>query len=96
ESKVKKAKTVVISLDYPIEFGEESIKEIELRRPKASDIEHLTASPTMKQLFMIAQKCSTHPPSVFRNLDAVDALKMSEVVGDFLDSGQKTIEPSWS
>jgi len=90
QKKEKKQSTVTVELAYPIEWGEETITAIELRRPKAKDIEHLAGSPSMKDLLLVAGKISGKVPRLIQELDATDALKLCEVVGDFLDTGRAT------
>jgi len=90
KKKSKKAKSITVKLFEPIEWGEETISEVTLTRPKAKHIEHLSANPTMKELLGIAQRISGHPPALIKELDAEDAMALVEVVGDFLDSGQET------
>ena len=92
KQKPNKSKSITLKLKYPIEFGEETIAELEIRRPKAKDIELLSASPNMKELLHIGARISNQPKPIIDKLDAVDALALVEVVGDFLDSGRKTGE----
>ena len=85
----KKVKTIV-KLRFPIEFGEEGfVEEIALSRPKGKHIKNLGKDPSMDDIFIIASKISGYPPSFFDELDASDCLSISEVIGDFLDSGQE-------
>lgn len=91
----KKLHVVTIKLKYPVEFGEDLIEEIELRRPRAADIEHLSAKPNMKELMQVGQKISGHPPAVFKRLDSLDAIAVVEEVGNFLSGGQKTGDNAW-
>jgi hypothetical protein len=98
-TKMKKAKTKKVSrgpvefkLDYPIEFGEEFIESLELRRPTAGDIESISGSPTLKDLMMIASRCAGQPYPVIKRMDATDAMRLTGVIGDFLGNGQETDE----
>ena len=90
KKKARKPKSITVKLSEPIDWGEDTITEITLTRPKAKHIEHLSGNPTMKELLGIAQKISGHPPALIKDLDAEDAMSLVEVVGDFLDSGQET------
>lgn len=91
----KKSPTVTVKLEYPIDFGDELIEEVELRRPKGLDIEHLSAKPSMKELLQIGQKISGYTPALFKKMDAVDCITVAEEVGNFLASGQKTGDNAW-
>lgn len=88
EKKVKKLTEIRVKLENPIEWGDETISELILRKPKAKDIEHLTSEPTFKDLFKVAQRCAKVPRRVIEDLDSDDAIKVVEAVGDFLDGGQ--------
>ena len=80
----------VIKLDFPIEWGEEgAVTEIELKRPKGKHIKGLTKDIGFDDILKIASKVSGYAPSFFDEMDASDCIKVSEVIGDFLDSGQE-------
>lgn len=83
---------VTYELMYPFDFGKTPVSEIIMRRPKAKDIEHMSTSPTFKELMIVAAKISANPKPLIDMVDAEDALALAEIVGDFLDSGRKTIE----
>jgi len=77
-------------LDYPIEWGEEGlVDEIEFKRLKGKHIKGLGANVSMEVVFKLAGKSTGYPPSFFDELDASDCAKISEIIGDFLDGGQK-------
>ena len=44
----------------------------------------------MKDIFQIASSVSGYTPKFFDELDVADALRVSEVIGDFLDTGAGT------
>jgi len=87
--KLKKVQEITVELEDPIEWGEETIEKLVLKRPKAKDMEHLPADPTFKDLLLMAQKCARVPRKVIQDLDSEDAISVVEAVSDFLDSGQK-------
>jgi len=88
--KLKKVHEIVVPLAYPIDWGDETISELRLRRPKGKDLEHMSAEPTMKELMMVAQKCAKVPRRVIEELDSEDVMELVEAVADFLESGQRT------
>jgi hypothetical protein len=96
DTKNKKSsdRSVVVKLDYPLSWGEESISEITFHPPKAADIEHLGKDVTMKDIFLVASKCSKLELPKIRELDASDATKVADVISDFLGAGRETGEPS--
>lgn len=88
--KSKKIREIIIPLAVPIEWGDESITELVLRRPKAKDLEHLSSDPNFKEIMEVAQKCAQVPRRVIQDLDAEDAMEVVEAVTDFLESGHRT------
>jgi len=91
KKKEKKELSTTIQLKYPIEWGEEGfVKEIVLKRPKGKHIKNINKDIGMEQLLGIASKISCRPPSFFDELDAIDCLKVTEAIGDFLDIGPET------
>ena len=94
-----KAKTVTIKLQYPFEWqgehGKEEISEVEFSRPKGKHLKGITKDVGMAEMFNIAAKISVNEyitPSFFDEMDAADCMTVIEVIGDFLDGGQKTGE----
>ena len=86
-----KSGAVKIDLDYPLEWGEEGlVKSIELKRPKGKHIKSLGRDANMSDMLKIAGKISGYTPAFFDEMDAADCLKVTEVIGDFLDVGTKT------
>lgn len=91
ETKKPKPITVKIDLDYPVEWGEEGlVRSIELKRPKGKHIKNINRDVGIAQLLEIASKISGYTPAFFDELDAVDCLKVTEAIGDFLERGLKT------
>ena len=90
----KKSHSVIIKLDYPLEWatedGKQEVTEVEFRRPKGKDIKGIGKDVSLDDILKIAAKVSKFSPRFFDELDAVDCMKVSEVIGDFLDNGQPT------
>lgn len=78
----KKPKTVV--LDYPIQWGEETVSEITIEPLKAKHMKNLSANPKFSELLDIACKASDQSKAVFDELDSSDAMKVVEAVSDLL------------
>lgn len=79
-----------LKLKYPVTFNDETITEIELRRPKGRDIKILPTNPTTEHLLRLASKLSGQVSGVFDEMDAVDVMTVSEAIAGFLDRGQET------
>lgn len=77
----------MIKLTYPIKWGEETISEIGLKRPKGKHIKKLIGQTEEEKVLILASKLSGHPMSVFDEMDMVDIQKVSEAVADFLGNG---------
>lgn len=86
----KQPKIVTLILDYPFEIAGEQVKKFEIKRPTGKDISNLGTEPKIGDLIDIGLQCAGHPPSVAGLMDATDAIKLTEIVGNFLADGQKT------
>lgn len=80
---------VTITLTEPIEAHGELVSTIVIEPPRAR---HLRALPVKSQLDMgdllnLGGACAGLPPSAVDQLAAADALKVVEVVGNFLGGG---------
>lgn len=92
KEKKKDNSSVVVKLKHPVDWGDEVIKELTLRRPLAGDIEDMGSDPKMKDFMKIAHKISRQPPAFIKKLAAIDMVSITEVIGDFLGSGPETGE----
>jgi hypothetical protein len=95
----KKTTNVTVNLDYPFEWttdeGKKIVSSITLKRPKGKHLKNLGKDIKFVDLLMLAAKISDHDwvtYSFFEEMDAADCMKVTEVVGDFLDSGQESGE----
>lgn len=80
----------VYKLQYPLEWDGKKIESIEIRRPKGKYLKKLNKSTDMGSIIGIASDCSDYTPQFFDELDGVDYIGVTEVIGDFLDVGQGT------
>ena len=90
---------ITVKLDYPFEYetgdGKEMISEVVLNRPKGKHLKSITKDLSLSVLFGIAAKVAAAnyiTPSFFDEMDAQDCMSITEVIGDFLEPGQKTGE----
>ena len=88
--KNQKKKEVTVTLSEPVEFGEETVEEITLRRPKGKDLRKLPSEMDVGAMMDFAGRLSGREPSFMDLLDIDDVLKITEEVEGFLDSGRKT------
>lgn len=81
---------VKIALKYPIQFGDENITEVTVRRPRGKDLKglHNLKESHDDQLKLIARLIG-HPLAVVDDMDlATDLQKVMEATMDFLPDGQ--------
>lgn len=76
------------TLEYPVNFSNNQVTEIELRRPKGKHLKNIGADAGLGEIMDIAAGCSDYPPVFFDELDAVDYVGVSEVIAGFLASGR--------
>jgi len=73
-------------LKFPVEYGDEVITELKIRRAKGKHLRGLTidALDSVDVQMGLLASMSGQPPQVIDALDAVDVFAGLEVVGDFL------------
>lgn len=88
-----KLKEVTLKLSEPVKFGSEAITELVVKRPKAKNLRGLVFGndgiPASVLLDMAVDLCD-QPKKVIDELEGDDALRLMEIIGDFLNGGQKT------
>lgn len=83
--------SVKFKLAEPIVYGSETISELEVRKPKAKDLRKFPSnSKTLGEMLDFAGGLCGQPPSVIDELSIEDALKLFEVIMNFLPDGLKT------
>jgi len=83
--------SVTLKLRYAFESVEGgAVKELTFKRVKAKHLKKLGSQPTFEQLLDIAGSISATMTVDMDKVDAVDALSIAEVVGNFLDRGRET------
>lgn len=92
----QKEYATTLKLKYPFEWatgdsaGKQEVTEVGFRRPKGKDIKGMGKEVSLSDLLNIAAKISEFTPRFFDEMDAVDCMAVSEVIGDFLDDGPST------
>jgi len=82
-----------IKLTTPIQYGTETISELELRPPKAKDMRGLPLKMGMDDMLTLASRCTAQPPSVIDELSFDDVTAVMEAIGNFIGRGRKTGAP---
>lgn len=83
--------TITIPLEYPVEFADEEITEIKLRRATGKDLKlAMKGSNAVQDSIALAVRLSGQMPAVFDIMDASDLTAVLSEVGNLLQSGQKT------
>lgn len=83
--------SVTITLEYPLEFADEEITEIKLRRATGKDLKlSMKGANAVQDSIALAVRLSGHLPAVFDIMDASDLTEVLSQVGNLLQSGQKT------
>lgn len=82
---------ITIALEYPVEFADEEIVEIKLRRATGKDLKlAMKGVNAVQDSIALAVRLSGHLPAVFDIMDAADLTAVLSEVGNLLQSGQKT------
>ena len=73
-----------VKLDYPIEWGNETIEEVVIKRPKGKHLKNLGDEMKLVDFLKIASKCSGISMGVFDEMESPDVMKVAEAVGELL------------
>ena len=81
-----------IKLEYPIEFGKETITEILIaRRMRVGDLSGVVAeNQTADDMMTVASRLCEQPMKVIKTLDLVDWSKVIAIVKEFMVPFQET------
>lgn len=82
---------VIYTLQTPIEHNSETITRLEFQPPRGKHIKKLNLQNLdIDELLKVAAKLSGHTPKLFDELFAADVMAISEIIGNFLESGLST------
>lgn len=83
---------IVIKLDYPVQFGNETISSLTVKkRPKAKDFRGLSDNlPFYDRALRIIGRLTGQPANVTDELDPRDIEKISEAIAPFVPGGRQT------
>lgn len=79
-----------IKLQEPIQFGSETIVELEMQKPRAKHFRTLPQEPTTGDLLDLAGRLCGQPPKAMDELCVEDMKRVLEAVASFLGSGLET------
>ena len=76
---------IEIELEYPVEFGRETITAVTIkRRLTGKDMKDIPADMTFGDIQKIASRVTGLSPAIFEKMDLVDLKKVNEVLSSFL------------
>lgn len=82
-------KTKTVQLTEPVQFGEDTIKVLEIRKPQAEDMRDMpVANQTMGHIMDLAARLSGQPPYVINQLGFNDLTEVMNAVSDFMEPGR--------
>ena len=87
-SKPKATAVKIVKLTTPISWGEETITQLDISKPKGKHLRNVGQNLKLGELMDIAAACAGHPKSVMDLMDSDDAMACANAVADFLDGGQ--------
>lgn len=82
-----------IKLNTPIQYGSETIAELELRAPKAKDMRGMPLQMDFDSMLTLASRCTAQPPSVIDELSFDDLTAVMEEISNFIGRGLPTGKP---
>jgi hypothetical protein len=88
---MSKAVAATIELEYPIEFADEEITTIQLRRATGKDLKMaMKGKNDVEDALALAARLSGQLPAVFDLMDAADVTAVLDEVGKLSLRGQAT------
>lgn len=78
------------TLKHPIQFGSETVTELDLRAPKARDFRKMPMQPTMGDIMDLIAALSGRPPSVVDEMHVEDLAEVANAVAGFFGTGPAT------
>lgn len=75
---------VIVKLDTPVEWGDDIVSEIKLKRPKGRHIKNFGDDVKVGDMLKLASKVSGVSMGVFEEMESPDCMKVAEAMGDLL------------
>ena len=84
-------KKEIYKLKQPLEWGSETITELEFKVPTIGDIKFMKLdSLTLDDILKLASKLSLQSQNLIDRLSIEDGMGVAELLGNFLNPSQKT------
>lgn len=78
-----------LKLKDPVQWGSETITELEIKKPTIGDIKHMKLeSQSIADILVLASKLTAQPEKMIDKLSIDDGLALTEIVGNFLGGSQ--------
>ena len=81
---MRKDGKVEYTLLFPIEWGDDEISKLTLKRPKAKHIKHLSDRSDLGAILRIVSKVSGLSQAIIDELDSKDATALADLMGELL------------
>lgn len=79
-------------LKHPIEFGKETIEELEIKRVKAKHLRGLPLNPGFDDMLGLLQAVTGRPKIVIDDLDIEDVTPLMEMLGEMMGNSHPSGE----
>lgn len=85
-------KTKTYELKHPIEFGKETILELEIQRVKAKHLRGLPLNPGFEDMLNLLKEVTGRPKTVIDELDIEDVQPLMDLLGDMMGNSHPSGE----
>lgn len=76
---------ITIKLDYPVQYGSETISEVTItRRMQVKDLKGTGMLDDTERGIKLVERLTGQPPKVVEELDAIDFQRISGIIESFL------------
>lgn len=83
------AEKITYRLQYPIQWGDDYVTELEFRRMRLKDMRKLP-DDDMENLAELLSRLTGHPPSLIAEIDMTELDEIKEIIQGFLPKSQRT------
>lgn len=78
-------------LKEPIEWGSETVTQLEFKKPTIGDIKFMKLSePTLDDILKLASKLSGHSQQLIDRLSIQDGMEVADLLGNYLNPSPAT------
>jgi hypothetical protein len=79
-----------LALKTPVKFGDQTIAELQIRKPKARDMRALKVSGTFDDQLKLLGRLAGQPDPVIDELEIEDMTEALKIVAGFMPDGPET------